>query len=157
MQVIGLCRFSYPALAEFQVGHETPKERIDYLYAAERLEERFALFETVALPGLRAQTDLDFDLFIVVGDQMPPAALARLEMLIADLPQALIVAQPPRPQREVMKEILNGARRNPSQPCLQFRFDDDDVVAVDFIARLLRIAQDCWQSTKPSRSTGIKG
>ncbi|MCP3879258.1 MAG: hypothetical protein GY701_12850, partial [Sulfitobacter sp.] len=50
MQVLGLCRFSYPALGGFQVGHDSTADRIAYLYDPARLEERFRLFETVALP-----------------------------------------------------------------------------------------------------------
>jgi hypothetical protein len=53
MQVIGLCRFSYPALGGFQVLHDTTEDRMAYLWSKERLEERFRLLETVALPCLR--------------------------------------------------------------------------------------------------------
>lgn len=141
MQVIGLCRFSYPAEGGFQVGHESAAERAAYLYDPARLEERFVLFETVALPGLLAQTDPDFELVVVVGDAMPPEALARLKALLAPLPGARIEAHPPGPHRKVMKQVLNAARRDASAPCLQFRFDDDDAVAVDFVERLRRAAQ----------------
>lgn len=143
MQAIGLCRFSYPALGGFQVEHETIEERIAYLYEDSRLEERFRLLETVALPCLRAQTDPDFSLIIVIGDQFPDHHARRLQKLVSDLPQALIHREPPRKQREVMKEILNDARLDPSKPCLQFRYDDDDAVSVDFIARLRKTAADC--------------
>ncbi|NVK16296.1 MAG: hypothetical protein HWE35_19170 [Rhodobacteraceae bacterium] len=143
MQVIGLCRFSYPALGGFQVEHDTVAERIAYLYAEDRMEERFRLFETVALPSLRAQTDADFDLIIVTGDSLPRQHRDRLHDLTADMPQVRIVAEPPRRHREVMKEILNAARRNPDQPCLQFRADDDDAVAAEFVERLRETAADC--------------
>ncbi|MGJ8617554.1 MAG: putative rhamnosyl transferase [Sulfitobacter sp.] len=143
MQAIGLCRFSYPAIGGFQVEHDSIQDRIAYLYSERRLEERFRLFETIALPCLKAQTDPDFSLIIVIGDQLPTYHIARLESLIADCPQALIHKEPPRNQREVMKEILNEARLNPSEPCLQFRFDDDDAVAVDFIEKLRKATQDC--------------
>ncbi|KIN73888.1 putative rhamnosyl transferase [Sulfitobacter guttiformis] len=143
LQVIGLCRFSYPAIGGFQVEHETMEERIDYLYDEARIDERFHLFEAVALPSLRAQTDPDFELIIVVGDQMPAHHRDRLDAIISDMPQARIHAEPPRPQREVMKKILNAARRDFSQPCLQFRFDDDDAVAIDFVERLRKAAKDC--------------
>lgn len=142
MQVIGLCRFSYPAIGGFQVDHDTLEERIAFLYDDARLEERFRLFETVALPCLRAQTDPDFDLIIVVGDQLPQHHLDRLHALIENMPQARIVAKPPRRQREVMKEILNAARRDPDAPCIQFRSDDDDAVAIDYIERLRGAARD---------------
>ena len=143
MQAIGLCRFSYPALGGFQVAHENIKDRIAYLYKDSRLEERFQLLETVALPCLRAQTDPDFSLIIVIGDQFPKHHEKRLEALIEDLPQALIHKEPPRNQREVMKEILNAARINPSEPCLQFRYDDDDAISVDFIEKFRKATSDC--------------
>ena len=135
MQVLGLCRFSYPALGGFQVGHDTTADRIAYLYDPARLEERFRLFETVALPCLMAQTDPDFEMIVLVGDRFPPVHLERLTALLAPLPQARIVVEPPRPHREVMKEILNKARHARSEPCVQFRFDDDDAIAVDFVAK----------------------
>ena len=155
LQVIGLCRFSYPAIGGFQVDHGTIEERIAYLYDDARLRERFALFEAVALPAIRAQTDPVFDLIIVVGDQLPAHHLSRLQDLIADIPQARIHAEPPRPQREVMKQILNAARRDFSQPCLQFRLDDDDAVAVDFVARLRKAAQDCAVLTDQHKSVAF--
>ena len=37
MQVIGLCRFSYPAIGGFQIEHETLENRIGFLYAEDRL------------------------------------------------------------------------------------------------------------------------
>ncbi|MCF6233558.1 MAG: putative rhamnosyl transferase [Rhodobacteraceae bacterium] len=143
MQVIGLCRFSYPAYGGFQVEHETLKERIRYLYDHDRLEERFRLFETIALPCLKNQTDQDFELIIVIGDSLPKEHVDRLQDQISDLPQARLVAEPPRRQREVMKELLQKARRDPSRPCLQFRHDDDDAISVKFIEKLRTATQDC--------------
>lgn len=139
MQVIGLCRFSYPALGGFQVEHETIEDRRRYLYDPERLEERFRLFETATLPCFREQTDGDFELLVVIGDCLPRAAFDRLHDLTANLKQIRIVSRPPDRHRKVMKEILNGARNDPDAPCLQFRHDDDDAVSVDFVERL-RIA-----------------
>jgi len=143
MQVIGLCRFSYPALGGFQITHDSVEDRIAYLYAEERLEERFRLLETVALPCLREQTHQDFDLLIVIGTSLPTHHRDRLYDLTADMPQVQIIAEPPRKQREVMKELLNKARRDPSQPCLQFRHDDDDAFSVDFIERLRQTLSEC--------------
>ncbi|OED48655.1 hypothetical protein AB838_10365 [Rhodobacteraceae bacterium (ex Bugula neritina AB1)] len=143
MQVIGLCRFSYPALGGFQVEHETMEERLAYLYSDARMAERFRLFETVALPSLRQQSDQDFDLILVTGDSLPQQHRDRLHSLTADMPQVRIVTEPPRRHRPIMKDLLNQARRDPDQPCLQFRFDDDDAVAGEFVARLRETAADC--------------
>jgi len=155
MQAIGLCRFSYPALGGFQVKHETIEERVAYLYADARLEDRFRLFETIALPSLRAQTDPDFSLVIVIGDQFPPHHARRLSAMVADMPQVVVHKEPPRNQREVMKEVLNDARMYPEDPCLQFRFDDDDAVAVDFIAKLRAAARDCAPLLKQNRTVAF--
>jgi hypothetical protein len=155
MQVIGLCRFSYPAIGGFQVEHETIEERIAYLYGAQRLEERFRLMEAVALPCIKAQTDPDFELIIVIGDQLPKPHHDRLHDITSDIPQVRIVAEPPRPQREVMKEILNRAFKDPSAPCLQFRHDDDDAFAVDFIERLRAASQDAERITAQHKAVNF--
>ncbi|WP_171177610.1 putative rhamnosyl transferase [Ruegeria sp. HKCCD8929] len=155
MQAIGLCRFSYPAIGGFQVGHDSIEERIRYLYQPDRIEERFRLFETVALPGLRAQTRQNFDLIIVIGDSLSAPHRDRLHDLTADMPQVRIVVQPPRRHREVMKEVLNAARRNPDKPCLQFRFDDDDAVAVDFIERMRQAVRDCDGLIRKNKTVAI--
>ncbi len=155
MQAIGLCRFSYPALGGYQVQHETIEDRMAYLFAKERLEERFRLFETVALPCLRAQTDPDFHLVILIGDAFPKQHEKRLEALINDVPQALIHKEPPRQHREVASDVLNQSRLDPSRPCLQFRYDDDDAVAVDFIEKLRQAAEDCAPLLKRHRSVAF--
>ena len=155
MQAIGLCRFSYPALGGFQVMHETIEERVAYLYEETRLEERFRLLETVALPCLKAQSDPNFSLIIVIGDQFPAPFERRLEALIEDLPQAIIHKEPPRNQREVMKEIMNDARIDPGEPCLQFRYDDDDAVSVDFIEKLRKAAKEGADLLKQSRTVAF--
>ncbi len=143
MQVIGLCRFSYPALGGFQVEHDTIEERAAYLYASSRMEERFTLFEAITLPGIKAQTDPDFTLVVVIGEAMPAEYESRLRDLCASVPQIQIRKEPPERHRPIMQRILNETRRNKSDPCLQFRLDDDDGVAVDFVQELRLAASDC--------------
>ncbi len=155
MQVIGLCRFSYPAIGGFQVEHDSLEDRIAFLYGEARLEERFRLMETIALPCLREQTDQDFELIIVIGDSLPAHHVARLRDLCADIEQIRIHVEPPRKQREVMKEILNAARRDPKAPCLQFRHDDDDAVSVDFVERLRQTIDDCQGLLRNNRTMAV--
>ncbi len=141
MQIIGLCRFSYPAEGGFQVEHPTLEARIAYLYSPERMEERLRHFECICLPGLKAQTDPDFTFLVLVGEAMPLPYLDRLRELLAEFPQARIVSRPPGPHRRVCQQVINAAR-DMSQPCLEFRHDDDDAVAVTFIAELRAAALD---------------
>ena len=136
MQVIGLCRFSYPAIGGFQVDHPTLEERIAYLYSPARMEERFATFETITLPPLRAQTDPDFTFLVVIGDSLPDHYRQRLDALLADVPQAIVAAYPPKRHRKIMQDAINEVRAFDGEHCLQFRMDDDDAVGVRYVERL---------------------
>ncbi|WP_425045016.1 putative rhamnosyl transferase [Primorskyibacter sp. S87] len=155
MQVIGLCRFSYPAIGGFQVQHATSGERSAYLYQPARMEERFRLFEAVALPCLRHQTDPDFTMLLLVGNDLPASYLQRLGDLVSDFPQIQILSRPPDEHRPVMKELLNEARHDIARPCLQFRFDDDDAISVDFVERLRQVARDCAPLLEQSGTVAI--
>ncbi|WP_425073723.1 putative rhamnosyl transferase [Sagittula sp. S175] len=141
MQTIGFCRFSYPAEGGFQVEHPTLADRLSYLYAPERLDERFRHFETICLPSIAAQTDPDFTFLILTGDSLPEPWASRLIDLTADVPQARIVAKAPGPHRKVCQQTLNQAR-DMAMPCLQFRHDDDDAIALTFVETLKQTARD---------------
>ena len=143
MQVIGLCRFSYPAYGGFQVGHETLEERRAYLYAPERIEERFRSFEALTLPGIKAQTDPNFQFLIAIGMCMPNEYQERLFALVEDIPQAIIVPWPSERHRPAMQRIINTHRIETDLPTIQFRQDDDDAVAVNFVERLREAVDDC--------------
>jgi len=155
MQVIGLCRFSYPALGGFQIGHDTPEARATFLYDPVRMEERFATFEALTLPALRAQTDPDFTLAIVVGDAMPEQLLARLLDLVDDMPQAVIIPRPTGRHRPVMQEVINQVRADSPLPSLQFRMDDDDAVAITFVEQLREAAHDLGPMLKKYHYIGL--
>ncbi|QYX57741.1 putative rhamnosyl transferase [Roseovarius sp. SCSIO 43702] len=155
MQVIGICRFSYPALGGFQVEHDTIEDREAFLYDPIRMEERFRTFEALTLPPLRAQTDPDFTLAVVIGTSFPPHLRARLEALLADLPQAVLVAREPGRHRPVMKAVVNALREDRGLPSLQFRMDDDDAVSIRFVERLRETAQDMIGVIRNNRYAGI--
>ncbi len=155
MQVIGLCRFSYPALGGFQVEHESIAEREAFLYDPARMEERFRTFECLTLPPLRAQTDPDFTFIVVIGLSLPAPMRTRLEALLADIPQAVVVARAPAQHRPVMKEIINAHRRTTGLPSLQFRMDDDDAVSIHFVERLRAAAHGMEGIIRTNRYVGI--
>jgi len=142
MQVIGLCRFSWPGIGGFQVTHASLEERTNFLYSPTRLEARFRTFETIMLPPLRAQSDTDFTLLIVIGETLPQPWRDRLHDLVADMPQVIVQTQPPARHRPAMQAALNSVRRFDDEPCLQFRMDDDDAVAVVYVQKLREAAHD---------------
>ncbi len=140
MQVIGLCRFSYPAIGGFQVDHGEIAAREAYLYAPDRMEQRFRTFESFTLPSMRGQTDPDFTFLVVIGETLPTSYRTRLEQLLADVPQAVLQAHPPRQHRQLCQEAINSVRLWDAEPCLQFRMDDDDAVALSFVQDLRAVA-----------------
>lgn len=126
-----------------------------YLYAPSRMAERFATFETMMLPPLYAQTDDEFTLLVVIGDSLPPHYRERLEAALEHMPQAVIRAYPPGPHRKVMQQAINDVRRFDSEPCLQFRMDDDDAVACTYVGRLREAARDVLPMAAKNRHIAI--
>ncbi|WP_209835513.1 putative rhamnosyl transferase [Ruegeria sp. HKCCE3926] len=155
MQVIGLCRFSYPATGGFRLNRDTIEEQRQFLYAPDRLEERFRLFEAITLPGFRSQTDETFELFVLTGTCLPQIHADRLRDLTAGIKQIRIIAKKPGDHKQIVREVLNTARADPHQPCLQFRHDDDDAVSVDFIERLRAAVVENTGLMLQSESVGI--
>lgn len=150
-----MCRFSWPGIGGFQVEHATLEERIAYLFAPERMEERFRTFETITLPPLRAQTDGDFTFLVVIGDSLPTLWRDRLAGLLDDLPQAVVQTRPPGPHRQVMQEAINSVRATAHEPCLQFRMDDDDAVARSYVETLREAARDLRKLSRSHRHIAI--
>jgi len=139
LQVLGLCRFSYPAELEgFQTHHATMAERRAALYSPARMETRLFWFEHIALPGLRAQTRDDFTLLLLMGEDMPQPWHDRLLAMIADVPQIRPVYRPTGPHRLVYREILHAARDPAADMVAEFRLDDDDAVAVNYVQMIAR-------------------
>lgn len=140
MRVIGLCRFSYPALGGFKRMHASVADREAYLYAPERMELRFRHFEALTLPSVAAQTDPDFTFLIVIGQNMPKPWLDRLHDLTAALPQVRIVPTAPKKHRLALQEAMQAELGDNDTENLQFRLDDDDAIGVDFIEQIRAIA-----------------
>jgi hypothetical protein len=135
IQMLGLCRFSLLVDGGFQTVHDTLEARRAELYAPDRLASRFAWFETVCLPGIRAQTDGDFTLIVLTGEDFPPQAMARLRDLVAPIPQLRIVTRPPGNHRDLCREVMSAHIDASTEVVGQFRIDDDDAFASDYIAR----------------------
>jgi len=155
MRTVGICRFSYAGQGGFKVGHEDHAALEKFLYAEARMEERFRLFEAITLPCVAAQTDPDFTLLIVTGNSLPAPYLERLHSLTAAIPQCRIVQFPPRPHRRIMKKAVNEWRGEPDTACLQFRLDDDDAMAVSFVAQFKQAARDLSAITARHSSVAV--
>jgi hypothetical protein len=141
MRVIGLCRFSYPALGGFKRMHESVAAREAYLYDPERMELRFRHFEALTLPSIAAQSDGDFTFLIVTGESLPAPWRERLHDVTASVPQIRILPCPPMRHRSAMQAAIKDALGEDETESLQFRLDDDDAVAKGFVHSLRRMAR----------------
>jgi hypothetical protein len=142
MRTVGVCRFSYVGHGGFKVDHGDRAALTEFLFSPARMEERFRLFEAITLPSVAAQTDPDFTFLIVTGKFFPTQHLNRLKALTASIPQCKIVQYPPRKHRVIMAKAVNDWRGAPDAPGLQFRLEDDDAMAVNFVEKFKQTAQD---------------
>lgn len=136
IQVLGLCRFSVPSIGGFQVEHESLDARRSMLYDPIRLDARTLWFEHVTLPSIRSQADTDFIFVVLVGQDLPEPWRTRLERMVAEVPQIRIVAAPPGPHRKMCADALRQHVDLGAEVVAEFRLDDDDAVAVDFVERV---------------------
>ncbi|MCW3784480.1 putative rhamnosyl transferase [Defluviimonas salinarum] len=138
IQVLGVCRFSLLVQGGFQRMPEDLEARRRVLYDPARLESRVLWFEHVFLPSIRAQTDPDFTLTVVTGSDFPDPWRGRLQDLIAGIPQIELVFVPPHVHRDACRPVLCTRTDPKADVVAQFRLDDDDAVAVDFVRRIRR-------------------
>lgn len=136
VQMLGLCRFSYVGLRGYQRDHASVSERRTFLYDPARLARRWLWFTTLALPGWLAQTDPDFTLIIMTGPDLPEPYLTRLRDLAARHPQLRLALIPPMDRHlEACHAAVAPHVDSSSYVVGHFRHDDDDAVALDYIAR----------------------
>ncbi len=138
LQVQGLCRFSLPCTGGFKKYHDSLAERRAALYAPSRLDARCLWFEHVGLPGIARQTDTDFTLHVVLGEDFPEPWRSRMEALMASVPQITPHWRAPDDHRAICRDVLLPARALSRAAVAEFRLDDDDAVAVDYVAQLRR-------------------
>lgn len=135
VQMLGLCRFSYVGLRGYQREQATVAERRAFLYEPRRLARRWRWFTTLALPGWLAQTDPDFVLVIMTGPDLPQPYLSRLRDLAAATPQLRLELVPPMDRHlDACRAAIAPHVDSAADVIGHFRHDDDDAVALDYIA-----------------------
>ena len=138
----GVIRFCYPASHGYRVEHADLAATRAHLYRQSYLEQRLAYLADVALASLRAQTDQDFGLTILVGDHLPSWALERLLDITARDENIMVLALPEGLKNKVAtRRAFDHMRPNVDGPRLQFRHDDDDAVFTGFIATIKEMAE----------------
>lgn len=135
VQMLGLCRFSYVGLRGYQKEHDSFDVRRAFLYDPARLARRWLWFTRVALPAWRAQSDGDFTLVLMTGPDLPEPYLSRLHELVTAIPQFRLELIPPMERHLEACRAAIGPHLDPAADVIgHFRHDDDDAVAVDYVA-----------------------
>lgn len=111
------------------------------LYDPARLDTRFIWFEQVLLPGIAKQKDPQFKLIILMGEDFPEPYRARMLAHIDAVPQLCAEFAPPLHHRKICADAMAAHIDVDADAVAEFRLDDDDAVAVDFVHRLRRDAR----------------
>ncbi|AXC51115.1 hypothetical protein DRW48_06310 [Paracoccus suum] len=161
VQMLGLCRFSYLGLRGFQVEHDDMEERRAFLYDEGRLVRRWHWFEKITLPALRAQTDPDFTLVVMTGPDLPDPWLSLLQQLCEEMPQLELALVPPmRFHLQACKHALLPHKDMSADVIGHFRMDDDDAVAIDYVARAREdfgLVEPAWHKRKAASIDYMRG
>ncbi len=153
-QIIVVIRFSYVADSGFKISRKGLDGVRSTLYDPHRLERRFRLFSALTLPSLLGQSDPDFTLAVLIGDDFPPVFRARLEQLVAPLRDAHVVALPPANNYRSTKTAIESVRQPWATHLTTVRLDDDDALGRGVVASLKRLAPSV-QALGPNDSPAV--
>ncbi|MBL4805707.1 MAG: hypothetical protein JKY31_00270 [Rhodobacteraceae bacterium] len=136
VHVAGVIRFSYPCDGGFKRKYDSADAKRADLYSLERLDNRFHLFEALCLHTLKRQTDKNFSLGILVGEDLPRHYYNRMMDNLADFPEAKLISLPMMSHREAVTRAFNTLYDQDMPFRFGFRLDDDDAVSVNFVEQL---------------------
>ncbi len=141
IQVTGLCRYSYPSqVGAFSNTGQSLQELRAELYDDKRLAIRQFFFENIVVPSVRAQTEKDFTLLLMMGDHFPEPWRGRLLATIADVPQIKPLFLPEgQGHMDACREVMLAERDMSADVVSEFRLDDDDAMAATFVESLRKL------------------
>lgn len=105
------------------------------------MARRLWLLQNVLLRTLAAQRDSDFRLIVLTSDLMPEAQKQRLRAVVAGLPQAECLFSPAHDVNSGIIPRLKEMRAADPRALIQFRIDDDDGLAPQYIGNLRDIME----------------
>ena len=136
IQPIGVCRFSLVTTGGFKRAPASLDERCAFLFQESRLALRMAWFRHVVMPSIRAQTDRDFVFVVLASELMPQKWRAELSEAVEDCSVVRLEFTPPGKHFEICNAPFSKYLRPDTDIVAQFRLDDDDAVAVNYIDRV---------------------
>ncbi|HAV08716.1 MAG TPA: hypothetical protein DEF12_06985 [Rhodobacteraceae bacterium] len=136
LQIIGVIRFSVLTDDFTPLNYGDAQTMRQRFFDPHRLEERLTMFEHLCLSTLARQTDKGFRCAILTAEDMPDWAMNRLKAMLAPHPQFLLYAAPMGHHYALIKDAYRATAAPGFTHRVSFRLDDDDGMALDYIARL---------------------
>ncbi|APX15966.1 hypothetical protein BWR17_09025 [Phaeobacter inhibens] len=140
LSVVGLARFSVLTPTYYSERFATLADTAAHLFAPERMELRFRVFERLCLRSLLRQSDQGFHLILLTAEDMPEAYLERLARLLEPATNITLMPVGPGAHYRMLKQGYNAVPLDGATHRLMFRLDDDDAVDLDYVARNRRLA-----------------
>ncbi|MGR3735988.1 glycosyltransferase [Pseudophaeobacter sp.] len=140
LDMVGLVRFSVLTPTYYSERFSTLDETAEHLFAPDRMELRFSVFEKLCLPSLLRQSDSNFDLVVLTAERMPAPYLNRLRDLLAPHPNLHLRAVGTRNHYRLLREGYASIAQDDTRHRILFRLDDDDAVDLDFVRRVKSLA-----------------
>jgi hypothetical protein len=154
--IYGHIRFSFYGVTDTRLKPNEDDSAMAQLYSETRMARRFFLFENLTLPSLIGQTDRNFTTIFMSSDVMPDRYKERLSTLASRLPGSEVVFSSERRGERAFRPFMAAAAgAGGLGSSVHFRLDDDDALAVSYIARLRRISQSVSPRTHITFPTGI--
>lgn len=142
-------RFSHPGIGTFVKSPDDAAELERFLYEPERLERRMHLFEKIALPSLLSQTDPDFIMIFLIGENLPTEYRNRLERAVSRLAHPVVFAAGAKHSYLAVREALQSVPSDDFSHRTTFRIDDDDALCMHYIERLKFRARMQFRPDRP--------
>lgn len=136
IQVLLICRWSVPSSVEaFDHDFASVEDLRAFLYDPERLRLRVWLLRHVLVPSVRAQHDERFKLLLMLGENLPEPFRSEVMEIVASVPQIRpVFVSEGQPHRDQCRELMARFRDPRATVVAEGRLDDDDAIAVDFVA-----------------------
>ncbi len=143
--ILGLCRFSFCGNGDWVAfrSAKTPEQVsavqakiAKSLYAKERMEKRFFLFENFLLKSLSAQIDQNYILIVLTSQLMPEMYKERLIQLCQDNRNVELIFSDASSVHDAIWPTISSYNTTFGHPLVNFRIDDDDCLSVDYIREL---------------------
>lgn len=159
---VGVTRYSVlmPKAGAWKLSREAEDVNAyrDALWSPERMAPRASIFLEMVVPILQSMSEShDYRHIVLYSETMPDPWLTQLKDAARDNPVLLLVDYAVGPTVDTIVGQLARQGSRGSRPVVQFRLDDDDLLAVDYLDRIAAFATEADAGRAISLAAGYAG